>query len=98
MEFGFSKEEEEFRQEVRSFCSKEVTPELIEDYEREAGYTPRIWEFLGKVGAKGWLAPQGWHGGIPPVSLVAVVVALVPLLVKRKLAHDKQGGTTGDKE
>ncbi|GAJ06224.1 unnamed protein product, partial [marine sediment metagenome] len=66
MEFGFSKEEEEFRQEVRSFCSKEVTPELIEDFEREAGYTPRIWEFLGKVGAKGWLAPQ-WpkeYGGL----------------------------------
>ncbi len=41
------------------------------------------------LGIKGWLAPQGWHGGIPPVSLVAVVAALVPLLVKRKLEHDK---------
>jgi DMSO/TMAO reductase YedYZ heme-binding membrane subunit len=41
------------------------------------------------LGVKGWLAPQGWHGGIPPVSLVAVVAALVPLLVKRKLEHDK---------
>jgi DMSO/TMAO reductase YedYZ heme-binding membrane subunit len=41
------------------------------------------------LGYKGWLAPQGWHGGIPPVSLVAVVVAMVPLLVKRKLVHDK---------
>jgi hypothetical protein len=36
------------------------------------------------------LEPQGWNGGIPPVSLVAVVAALVPLLVKRKLEHDKQ--------
>ncbi len=42
------------------------------------------------LGVKGWLAPQGWHGGIPPVSLVAVAVALVPLLVKRKLEHDKK--------
>jgi DMSO/TMAO reductase YedYZ heme-binding membrane subunit len=42
------------------------------------------------LGIKGWLAPQGWHGGIPPVSLVAVVVALAPLLVKRKLEHDKR--------
>jgi len=42
------------------------------------------------LGVKGWLAPQGWHGGMPPVSLVAVVAALVPLLVKRKLEHDKQ--------
>ena len=53
------------------------------------------------LGVKGWLAPQGWHGGIPPVSLVAVVAALVPLLVKRKLEHDKKaraGETTGDNE
>jgi DMSO/TMAO reductase YedYZ heme-binding membrane subunit len=53
------------------------------------------------LGVKGWLAPGGWHGGIPPVSLVAVVVALVPLLVKRKLAHDRKaraGGATVDSE
>ncbi len=46
------------------------------------------------------MAPRGWHGGIPPVSLVAVVVALVPLLVKRKLVHDKKAkaADTGDKD
>ena len=42
------------------------------------------------LGINGWLAPKGWHGGIPPVSLVAVVAALVPLVVKRKLEHDKK--------
>ncbi len=42
------------------------------------------------LGIKGWLAPGDWHGGIPPVSLVAVAAALVPLLVKRKLEHDKK--------
>jgi DMSO/TMAO reductase YedYZ heme-binding membrane subunit len=42
------------------------------------------------LGVKGWLAPKGWYGGIPPVSLVAVVAALLPLLVKRKLEYDKQ--------
>jgi DMSO/TMAO reductase YedYZ heme-binding membrane subunit len=42
------------------------------------------------LGIRGWLAPQGWNGGIPPVSLVAVVAALVPLLVKRRLEHDKK--------
>ena len=42
------------------------------------------------LGIKGWLEPRGWHGGIPPVSLVAVVAALVPLLVRRKLVHDKK--------
>jgi hypothetical protein len=42
------------------------------------------------LGIKGWLAPKGWQAGIPPVSLVAVVAALVPLLVKGKLVHDKK--------
>ncbi len=42
------------------------------------------------LGWKGWLAPRGWQAGIPPISLVAVLVALVPLLVKRKLVRDKQ--------
>ena len=42
------------------------------------------------LGFKGWLAPGGWHGGMPPISLVAVVAALIPLLVKRKWEHDKQ--------
>jgi len=42
------------------------------------------------LGFKGWLAPGDWHGGIPPISLVAVVVALIPLLVKRKWEDDKQ--------
>ena len=53
---------------------------------------------LVALGLGGWLAPKGWHGGIPPVSLVAVVVALTPLLVRRKLAHDRQGTTGGDGE
>ncbi len=38
---------------------------------------------------KGWLAPKGWHGGLPPISLIAAAAALVPLLVKRKLVHDR---------
>ena len=42
------------------------------------------------LGLKGWLAPKGWPGGLPPISLVAVLAALVPLLVKRKLVREKQ--------
>jgi DMSO/TMAO reductase YedYZ heme-binding membrane subunit len=59
---------------------------------QRAGYVALILVVVHLVvlGIKGWLAPRGWHGGIPPVSLVAVVVALVPLLVKRKLEHDKK--------
>jgi hypothetical protein len=26
------------------------------------------------MGYEGWLSPGAWHGGIPPVSLVAFVV------------------------
>ncbi len=48
------------------------------------------------LGIKGWLAPGGWHGGIPPVSLVAVVAALVPLLVKRRLAPSQPVVSKGD--
>ena len=41
------------------------------------------------LGLEGWLAPSGWNGGLPPISLVAVLAALTPLLVKGKLIHDQ---------
>lgn len=42
------------------------------------------------LGFKGWLAPQGWHGGLPPISLIAVLIAVTPLIVKRKRVHDRK--------
>lgn len=42
------------------------------------------------LGLKGWLDPKGWHGGLPPISLVAVVLALIPLFIKKKLDHEKK--------
>ena len=45
---------------------------------------------LVALGLEGWLNPSGWHAGLPPISLIAVVVALVPILVKRKLVHDRE--------
>ena len=45
---------------------------------------------LVALGLRGWLAPAGWNGGLPPISLVAVVAALVPLFVKRRLVHEKR--------
>jgi DMSO/TMAO reductase YedYZ heme-binding membrane subunit len=42
------------------------------------------------LGLKGWLAPQGWTAGLPPISLLAFVAALVPLIVKRKLLYEKE--------
>ena len=41
------------------------------------------------LGFKGWLAPKGWHGGLPPISLIAVVIAVIPLFIKKKLEHEK---------
>ena len=60
---------------------------------QRAGYVALVLVVVHLVvlGWKGWLAPQDWHGGLPPISLLAVVVAMVPLLVKRKLVRDKQG-------
>ena len=39
---------------------------------------------LVDLGLRGWLAPAGWPWGLPPISLLAVIAALVPLVVKRR--------------
>jgi len=53
---------------------------------QRAGYVALVLVVVHLVvlGWKGWLAPQGWNAGLPPISLLAVLVALVPLVVKRK--------------
>ena len=45
---------------------------------------------LVALGLEGWLAPAGWNGGLPPISLVALVAALVPLFVKRRMVREKR--------
>jgi DMSO/TMAO reductase YedYZ heme-binding membrane subunit len=45
---------------------------------------------LVALGLRGWLATSGWTSGLPPISLVAVLAALVPLFVKRKLVKEKR--------
>lgn len=45
---------------------------------------------LVALGWRGWLAPSGWNGGMPPISLVALTAALIPLLVKRKQIKEKR--------
>ena len=34
------------------------------------------------LGFKGWLAPSLWQWYLPPISLIAVTAALIPLVVK----------------
>ena len=45
---------------------------------------------LVALGLKGWLEPAGWNAGLPPISLLAALIALAPLLVKRKLTHERE--------
>ncbi len=45
---------------------------------------------LVALGLKGWLAPGDWQAGLPPISLLGCVAALVPLVVKRKLTVEKR--------
>ena len=45
---------------------------------------------LVALGLKGWLRPQAWPAGMPSISLVAFVVALVPLIVKRNLVYERR--------
>jgi DMSO/TMAO reductase YedYZ heme-binding membrane subunit len=45
---------------------------------------------LVALGLKGWLAPNGWTAGLPPISLVAFLAAVFPLLVKRKTVAERE--------
>ena len=59
------------------------------------GYAALIFVVVHLVvmGVEGWLAPAGWNGGLPPISLVAIIGALIPLLVKGKRvreAHERE--------
>jgi len=42
------------------------------------------------LGLKGWLTPEKWPAGLVPISLVACVIALIPLVVRRKMTRDKR--------
>lgn len=59
MDFGFSQEEEKFRQEVRNFFTKEehVTGEAKKEWDAGQGFGPYCWNILKKIGTKGWLCP-----------------------------------------
>ena len=54
MDFRFTAEQEKFRQELRHFLQREVTPELLEELEArgEEGYSR---EFTQQVARKGWI-------------------------------------------
>ncbi len=58
MDFEFTEEHKKFRQEVRDFLEEEVTEDLINEIEEAQGWTSITWDYMAKLGAKGWLAPS----------------------------------------
>lgn len=42
---------------------------------------------LVALGLEGWLTPGSWPAAMPPISLVALVAASLPLLVRRSMAR-----------
>jgi alkylation response protein AidB-like acyl-CoA dehydrogenase len=76
MDFGFSKQEEAFRREVREFLRREVTPEVREEADSGIGWGPHIWELVRKLGARGLLTPT-WpkeYGGLGLPSIYRFIV------------------------
>ena len=57
MDFEFTSEQKQFRQEVCAFLDEEVTKGVIEESEAGLGFGPYSWELMRKLGTKGWLAP-----------------------------------------
>jgi DMSO/TMAO reductase YedYZ heme-binding membrane subunit len=45
---------------------------------------------LVTLGLKGWLTPEKWPAGLVPISLIALVVALVPLAVRYRLLAQRR--------
>jgi len=65
MDFSFSPEQERLRLEVRDFLQKEVTEQCRLDFKFDQPYGKDTWEFLHKLGKRGWLCPlypKEWGG------------------------------------
>lgn len=58
MDFRFTKEEEEFRKEVDEFMRCEMTKDVMDEVNSMQGFGPHCWEFLHRMGEKGWVCPQ----------------------------------------
>jgi alkylation response protein AidB-like acyl-CoA dehydrogenase len=68
MDFRFSEEEEQFKQDVSHFFMEEetLTQGTRREWDSGQGFGPCTWALLQKIGTKGWLCPT-WpreYGGI----------------------------------
>lgn len=48
------------------------------------------------LGWKGWLTPNEWQAGMPPISLLAAIGALTPLIVRRQLSKKRKNAKTSE--
>ena len=84
MDFKLTKEQEEFKKEVHEFLRKEVTEQVVEEFETEGTWGPATWELVKKVGSRGWLTPH-WpkeYGGLG-LSLVEWIIVANELVYWR---------------
>jgi len=76
MDFRFTEEQERLRQEVSKFLDKEVTPGVVKEVESNLGLGPHSWEFMRKLGAKGWMCPT-WpkqYGGLEASNVDRMII------------------------
>ena len=76
MDFLFSTEDKKFEKEVDEFIDSAVTEEIVNEVESGLGFGPHSWEFLQKIGAKGWLTPT-WPkqcGGLEASHLRRLII------------------------
>jgi alkylation response protein AidB-like acyl-CoA dehydrogenase len=75
MRFGFSEDQELFRQTVAELLGNECTHEqLAKSWETESGWVPGLWEQLAEMGILGLTVPEEHGGlGLSEIDLVLIL-------------------------
>ena len=45
------------------------------------------------LGARGWLKPEGWHGGLPPITMLSFILAVSSFVLFSIAKHKKKAET-----
>ncbi len=63
MDFGFTKEQEMLRKEVRNFCKKELTPEYVRWIDENCDFVPEeLWKKIAEIGFFAAQIPEAYGG------------------------------------